>query len=225
MLIVTLVREQHRAPAGGKPPGVAANIREMLAIPALRWMLVVVALSQSGMMLINPQISLFLKDLVRNPAAVNRAVGLVIAAPALSSFLMATNWGRLGDQRGHAAVLGLALILAGIVIPWAWLATAVWQVFVIRLLMGAFTSAMNPSTHSAVAHCVPEQRTASAFSLLSSAQMLGSCAGPFLSGPLALSLGVRPLFPMTGLLLVLAGLASLRASALRGKSQAAGPAV
>jgi MFS family permease len=211
LFILFLVREEHTPPSEESRKGVAAGMRDFLAVPQIRWILVAVLLSQCGMMLINPQISLFVEELVRDPKDVNRMVGLVIAAPAFSSFLMAPLWGRWGDRRGHARMLALALGIAALVIPPASLATTVLHVFLIRFLMGGFTSALNPSTHAVVAHSVEEQRTAGAFSLLSSAQMLGACLGPFMSGPLAQSFGVRPLFPVTGVLLLGAAFAAFRA--------------
>jgi MFS transporter, DHA1 family, multidrug resistance protein len=219
-LILFLVQERHTRPVEAQRKGVAANVRELLAVPELRWMLLVVVCSQSGIMLVNPQISLFVRNLVQDPENVNRWAGAVTAAPALASFLMAPLWGRAGDRRGHAGVLGLALLGAALVIPWAGLARHIGDLIVIRLFMGAFTSAMNPSTHSVVAHSVEEHRTAGAFSLLSSAQMLGACIGPFSSGPLAASLGLRPLFPVTGALLFMASMAALRVRALRSVHRA-----
>jgi MFS family permease len=189
---------------------VRRNLRELLRIPQLRWMLLVVVCGHGGMMLINPQISLFVKELVPDPEQVNRLAGWVTAAPALSGFLMAALWGRWGDRRGHAGVLGGALVAAALVIPWAGWAAAWWQLLIVRFTMGAFTSALNPSTHAVVGHTVEERRTAGAFSLLSSAQMFGACAGPFLSGPLATAFGIRSLFPVTGALLLIGGLAALR---------------
>jgi MFS transporter, DHA1 family, multidrug resistance protein len=215
LLILVFVRERHSPPEKEDRKSLGAGIQEFLGVPELRWMLVVVILSQSGLMLVNPQISLFVQDLVADPGDVNRLVGLVIAAPALTSVLAAPLWGRAGDRKGHAGMLGLALLGAALVTPWAGLASAVWQIFLVRLLLGAFTSAMNPSTHSVVAHSVEEHRTAGAFSLLSSAQMLGACLGPFLSGPIAATVGVRPLFPVTGVLLLAASAAAFRARAAR----------
>lgn len=219
-LILVFVRERHTAPEPDERRGVAQNVQELIRVPALRWMLVVVVCSHAGMMLINPQISLFLRHLVRRPEELNRAVGLVIAAPALASFLMAPLWGREGDRRGPARVLGFALCGAGLTIPGAALAQHVWQIFLVRLVMGGFISALSPSTHAAVARCVPQNRTAGAFSLLSSAQMLGSCLGPFASGPIAATFGVRCLFPLTGLLLLLGSAAAVRAHAEAGVSPA-----
>ncbi len=214
LLIIFFVRERHQPPSEEERKGVADNVRELLRIPQLKWTLLVVLLSQSGMMLINPQISLFVEEIVPGREDLNRIVGLVIAAPALTSFLMAPVWGKLGDRRGHALVLGVALIGAGLAAPPAAWVQAAWQLILIRLAMGAFTSAMNPSTHSVVAHSVEERRTAGAFSLLSSAQMLGACLGPFASGPLAVAVGVRPLFPITGFLLLAAGVAAFRVFSL-----------
>lgn len=214
LLILVLVRERRAAPDPEQRKGVAANVRDLLAIPELRWMLVVVLCSQSGMMLINPQISLYVKDLVADPASVNRIAGFVAAAPAITSFLMATVWGRAGDRRGHAGVLGVALMGAAVVVPWAAFATHWGHLFLMRLGMGAFTAALNPSTHSVVAHRVHESRLGGAFSLLASAQMFGACIGPFLSGPLATTMGVRVLFPMTSLLLFAACAAAFRVRSL-----------
>ena len=100
LLILFLVRERHKGFAAHEHRGVATNIRELLKLPVLRWMLAAVACSQSGMMLVNPQISLFVKGLVPDPGSVNRLAGIVSAAPAFSSFVMSPLWGRLGDRKG-----------------------------------------------------------------------------------------------------------------------------
>lgn len=214
LLVAFLVREGER-PLESERKGVGDNLRELLALPVLRWTMIVVVLSQSGLMLINPQISLFVQDLSRSAAETNRAAGLVTAAPALSGFLLAPLWGRLGDRKGADAILGGALLGAALVAPWAALAGVWWHIGVVRLLMGGCTAAMNPSTHSVVAHAVDERRTAGAFSLLASAQMFGACCGPFLSGPLAVWLGVRPLFLISGVLLFGGALAAFRVRSLR----------
>ncbi len=219
ILVILLVREADNPNARANTPRFREGVRELLAIPKLRWMMAVVLFTQAGVMLINPQISLFLQELVSDRAHLNRAVGWVSTAPAISAFLLATVWGKWGDRRGHATVLGLALLGASLSAPWAAWSHAVWQVFLIRMAMGGFTSALNPLTNTSVAHCVTESRTAGAFSLISSAQMLGSCLGPFLSGPLAAQFGVRPLFVATSVLLAIAGCASLRAG--RGDAQPA----
>jgi MFS transporter, DHA1 family, multidrug resistance protein len=211
LLVLFLVRERHVAPERSQRVGIAAGLRELWAVPAIRWMLVVVLCSHGGMMLINPQLSLFVLELAGNRPDINRLVGLVIAAPAVLSFLAAPLWGRAGDRRGHARVLSFALLGGAILMPWAGLATAIWHLFALRFLLGAFTAGLNPSAHSAVAHSVDEGRTASAFSLLSSAQMLGACIGPFLSGPLAAGFGIRPLFLATGILFLGAAYAAGRA--------------
>jgi DHA1 family multidrug resistance protein-like MFS transporter len=218
-LILFLVHEPRETAEATAQKAGKSGFGDLLALPELRWMALLVLLCHSGLMLINPQVSLFVTELVRDPADVNRLVGLVIAAPALSSFLLAPIWGRAGDRRGHAGVLALALFGAALVVPWAAAVQGIGLLFVIRLAMGAFTAALNPAAHSAVAYSVEERRTAAAFSLLSSAQMLGACIGPFASGPLAAAFGIRPLFPITGILLLCSSLVALRVRALqRGRA-------
>jgi DHA1 family multidrug resistance protein-like MFS transporter len=214
LLIFWLVREQPRSPED-RPHGLAKNVRELLRLPALRWMMVVVICGHSALMLINPQISLFVRDLVGPSGQVDRIAGWVTAAPALAGFLMAPLWGRWGDERGHARVLSGALLGAAVLVPWAGWAAAWWHLLLVRFAMGGFTAALNPSAHSVAAHSVEEGRTAGAFSLLSSAQMLGACVGPFLSGPIATLIGVRPLFPITGVLLCCGAFAAYRVALLR----------
>jgi MFS family permease len=224
VLVATLVHEPPITPDPSAEGRGRSGFGDLLALPELRWMALLVLFCHSGLMLINPQISLFVTELVHDPAHVNRTVGLVIAAPALSSFVLAPIWGRVGDRKGHAGVLALALLGAAMVAPWAGLVHGIGLLFGIRLLMGAFTSALNPAAHSAVAHSVSERRTAAAFSLLSSAQMLGACIGPFASGPLATTFGIRPLFPVTGALLFCGSLVALRVRALQRAAQASGAA-
>ncbi len=215
LLVLVMVRERFQRSEEERPASVAAGIRELLALPVLRWLLVAALCTHGSLMLINPQITLFVRELVGDGEHLKRMAGLVTSAPALTSFLMAPVWGRAGDRRGHAGVLGVALLATGLLIPWASAVQSVWHLFAIRLVMGGFTSAANPSTHSIAAHSVPDHRTAGAFSLLSSAQMLGACLGPFASGPLATAFGVRSLFPVTGVLLLIASFAAFRVNALR----------
>lgn len=202
LLIYLLVHERQRDPAAdASRPTLREGIRELLTLPQLKWMMLVVVFSHSGQMLLNPQLSLFVRDLVGPAGDVNRLAGIVTAAPAVTSVVMSTVWGRLGDRRGHAAILSVALTAAAVIVPWGALATSWIHLVLLRLGMGAFASALNPSAHSAVAHRVPEEKLAGAYSLLASAQMLGACAGPLLSGYAATAFGVRPLFLLTSLLL------------------------
>lgn len=200
LLILFFVRETHKILDKEERPSVWQNVRELSGVPRLRWMMLTVVLSQCGMMLVNPQIPLFVQRLVGN-GPVDLWAGFVSSAPALSSVVLAPYWGHLGDRKGHATVLSLALVGAGFFMPWCALVNAAWQLMLLRFLMGGFTSALNPSTNSVAAHSVDASRTAGAFSLLSSAQMFGACVGPFASGPVATVLGIPALFPITGVLL------------------------
>lgn len=216
LLVLLMVREPPMpADAATRRVPVGEAIREFWRIPVVRHCIIAVLLCQCALMLVNPQLALFLKQILDDGPNLNRAVGWVIAAPALSSLLAAALWGRLGDRRGHALAWSFALTGAAFVSFPTALVAGVWSLFFARFCLGFFTAAFNPLSHSAVAHAVPQERTAGAFSMLSSAQMLGACIGPFASGPLATVMGIRPLFPAAGVCLLFAALAARRAAAGR----------
>lgn len=218
VLVLLFVREERQPDSHGPKRGPAPGYRELLALPAVRLTVLAVLLSHCGTMLVNPQIALLVRDLAPT-GDVERLAGLVSAAPAVGSLVMAAVWGRIGDRWGHAAVLGTAMLGAGLAAPWAAAVGAVWQLFLVRLTMGLFTSAVNPAGNSTIAHSVDERRNASAFALLASGQMLGNCVGPFLGGPLATAIGVRLLFPITGVLLVAGSIAALAVFRLHVRSR------
>lgn len=203
-LVIFLVQEKRQVDPEAHRAGYLQNFRMLAGMPRLRVLFGVIFLTQAGIMMINPQFALFVRDLAGRSRDLNTLVGALTAAPAVSGFLMAPFWGRQGDRRGHARMLGTALLGSGVIYPWGALAGSVWQLVLLRLGLGGFTCAVSPSAHSVVAHSVEEHRTASAFSLLASAQMLGSAAGPFVGGPLAAHFGIRSLFPITAALLLAA---------------------
>ena len=209
LLVVTLVREEFTPPPTEAKPGYYQSFRLLIGIPQLRQIFVVMALTQAGIMLLNPLFSLFVKELQVAAADLGKVAGLISAAPAITSVLAAPLWGRLGDQRGHARMLALALGIAALIYPWGYVATVWWHLFCLRLALGAFTAAISPSAHAIAAHSVEEHRTAGAFSVLSSAQMLGAAVGPFVGGPLASAIGIRSLFPVTAALLLAAAVGCL----------------
>lgn len=204
-LVLFLVREDHQPVSDEEGGTYLDNLRLFAGMPQLRTLFAVIFLTQAGIMLLNPQFALLIREITRNPADLNTMVGLVMAAPAVTSVLVAPIWGRQGDRRGHARVLGMALLGSGIIYPWGVFVTSVWQVFLLRLGLGGFTCAVSPAAHSVVARSVAEHQTARAFSLLASAQMLGAATGPFVGGPLAAHFGIRSLFPITAVLLLVAG--------------------
>lgn len=87
-------------------------------------------------------------------------------------------------------------------------ATNVWQLFFLRAVMG-LTSGYIPNAMALVASQVPRERSGWALSTLSTAQISGVIGGPLLGGFLADHVGLRAVFIITAILLVVSFLVTL----------------
>ncbi|MDU7017628.1 MAG: MFS transporter, partial [Enterobacter sp.] len=87
-------------------------------------------------------------------------------------------------------------------------ATNVWQLFILRAIMG-LTSGYIPNAMALVASQVPRERSGWALSTLSTAQISGVIGGPLLGGFLADHVGLRAVFIITAILLTVSFLVTL----------------
>ncbi len=99
-------------------------------------MLVTGMLLMFANMSIEPIITVYVAQIVPDPAHVTIVAGLVMSAAALGSILSASRLGKLADRIGHwTVIIGCLLVCAGLLIPQAFV-TAGWQLVVLRFLMG-----------------------------------------------------------------------------------------
>lgn len=110
----------------------------------------VIAMLATGMLLmfanmsIEPIITVYVQQLVADPAQVTVVAGFVMAGAALGSILSASWLGKLADRIGHWTVIVLCLgVCAGLLVPQAFV-TAGWQLIVLRFLMGLALGGLLP---------------------------------------------------------------------------------
>ncbi|MBI3944499.1 MAG: MFS transporter [Armatimonadetes bacterium] len=189
------------------------NLGMLRTVPALRATFMVMFVTQIGLMVIQPVLALFIRDLAGGSEGLLRTkVGVVFSMPGLAAVVAAPLWGRRGDRIGHRTTLAMALLGAGVLyLPQAWAQTAT-QLAAMRFFVGLCMAGVSPSAHSVVASSVASNRTAAALSLLSMAQWSGSVAGPLLGGLISSHLGARPIFLITAVLLLCSGTGALRAA-------------
>jgi DHA1 family multidrug resistance protein-like MFS transporter len=117
--------------------------------------------------------------------------GLTFSVTFLVSAIVSPMWGSLADRKGQAdaaarlAGMAIAILLQAF-------ATNVWQLFILRAVMG-LTSGYIPNAMALVASQVPRERSGWALSTLSTAQ-IGVIGGPLLGGFLADHVGLRAVF-------------------------------
>ena len=148
-----------------------------------------------------PFLPLYVSQLgVTSHEALSMWSGLTFSVTFLVSAIVSPMWGSLADRKGRKLMLLRASLQA--------FATNVWQLFFLRAVMG-LTSGYIPNAMALVASQVPRERSGWALSTLSTAQISGVIGGPLLGGFLADHVGLRAVFIITAILLVVSFLVTL----------------
>ncbi|WP_034912678.1 multidrug efflux MFS transporter [Erwinia sp. 9145] len=134
--------------------------------------------------------------------------GLIFSVTFMISAIVSPMWGSLADRKGRKLMLLRASLGMGIVIFLQAFVTNVWQLFLLRALMG-LTSGYIPNAMALVAGQVPRERSGWALSMVSTAQICGVIMGPMMGGFLADKVGLRAVFFITAALLLISFLVTL----------------
>lgn len=149
-----------------------------------------------------PFLPLYVEQLgVTDPSSLTLWSGLIFSVTFMVSAIVSPMWGSLADRKGRKLMLLRASLGMGIVIFLQAFVTDVWQLFLLRALMG-LTSGYIPNAMALVATQVPRERSGWAMSMVTTAQICGVIMGPMMGGFLADWVGLRAVILITsGLLL------------------------
>lgn len=149
-----------------------------------------------------PFLPLYISQLgVTSHEALSMWSGLTFSVTFLISAIVSPLWGSLADRKGRKLMLLRASLGMAIAILLQAFATNVWQLFMLRGIMG-LTSGYIPNAMALVASQVPRERSGWALSTLATAQISGVIGGPLMGGFIADHVGLRPVFFITAILLV-----------------------
>jgi DHA1 family multidrug resistance protein-like MFS transporter len=167
-------------------------------------MLLILSLVQFANSVIMPVLALFIQVLNGHSEGAATMAGLELGITGIASACSAAFAGRMSDKYGHRRVLFIsALASAFLYFPQA-AVTNVWQLLILRGLMGLFFGGIIPSANALISQLIPEGRKGVAYGLVSSISSLGFAAGPIVGALIAALLSTRAVFLVTGLILLVA---------------------
>lgn len=166
-------------------------------------------LVMAGMTMISPFLALYLKsDLgLADDHEIGVWAGLIFAANFVTSFLFQPLWGKLSDRYGRKIMLLRSGFGMAVVIIAMGFAQTPMHMLLLRMANGVI-SGFSPAAVSLVSASTPKERMGFAMGTLQSGGTAGVILGPFLGGLMADSFGFRPIFYITGSLLLLASVLS-----------------
>jgi len=210
-LATTFLIKETPKPAGHakrKPSGGWSSIPDKRPLIA---MLVTGLLLMVANMSIEPIITVYVAELVRDRTQVTLVSGVVMSVAALGSILAAPRLGKLADRVGHWNVIIGALVVSGLLLIPQGLVTSAWQLVVLRFLMGLALGGLLPCIASVIRHNAPTEMAGTVLGYSTSSQYAGQVVGPLIGGFIGGHFGMRLVFLGTSVLMMLgAGFNGLR---------------
>ena len=155
--------------------------------------------------LVMPFMALYVEQLGAPKNKVEWYAGLAVALSALASALIAPVWGRLADRYGRKPMMVRASLVMTFTMGGLAFVPNVFWLLVLRILNGLFAGYV-PNSTALIASQAPKNRSGYALGTLSTGVVGGSLVGPLLGGVLAEVLGIRQVFLLVGLILLICNL-------------------
>ncbi|WP_181873089.1 MFS transporter [Fontibacillus phaseoli] len=205
MLALLFVREKFDREEAAHTPQVSVlqGFIELSKTPQLTALFAVTFLLQFAMLSPMSLLPLYVEKLHGVATDVPFWAGFVTAVTGISNMVTSPVLGRFSDKVGAHRILTFSLIgAAATLIPQAFV-QSVWQLILIRFLMGIFMGGLLPSVNALIRFYTPDGMESRAFgfnsSTLALGNMLGSLVGGFLSG----FIGIEGIFIISGILLLI----------------------
>lgn len=152
---------------------------------------------------VEPIITVYVTQLSKSASHVALLAGMTFSASGLANIIAAPRLGKLSDRIGAQKVILVALIAAGLLfIPQAFVQNP-WQLMGLRFLLGLAAGGLIPSVNILVKKITPDALTGRVFGFNMSAGYLGTFAGSVLGGQVAAWFGIRDVFFITSVLLLI----------------------
>lgn len=128
--------------------------------------------------------------------------GAVFGITFLVAGIMAPIWGKMADKKGKkmmAIRAGFAIGIGYLIISYV---TDAWQLLLGRAFLG-FANGFYPAAMTMVSLSVAERQLGKALGIFQTGLIVGNVAGPFLGGLVENMVGMRPVFFISGIAVIL----------------------
>ena len=166
-------------------------------------MLLTTMLIQLGNFSISPILSLYIRQLMHYHGPVTIVSGIIASLPGFSTLIAAPRLGALGDKIGMEKILMFGMLAAAAVyLPMAFTVN-VWQLGILRFLIGITNAALLPAVQALLAKDSPASATGRIFSYNQSFQALGNVSGPLVGSVVSGIWNYNSVFISTALIIFL----------------------
>lgn len=204
VLAMLFVRESFDREEAAHVPQISIlqGFMELNKTPQLTALFAVTFLLQFAMLSPMSLLPIYVEHLHGIAANVPFWAGMVTAATGISNMITSPVLGRVSDKIGAHRILTYCLIgAAATLIPQAFV-QSVWQLIIVRFMLGIFMGGLLPSVNALIRHYTPDGMESRAFGFNSSTLALGNMLGALIGGFLSGYIGIEGIFIISGVLLL-----------------------
>lgn len=204
VLALLFVREKFDREEASHTPQISVmqGFVELNKTPQLTALFAVTFLLQFAMLSPMSLLPLYVEKLHGGPEDVTFWAGLVTAVTGISNMVTSPVLGRISDKLGAHRILTFSLVgAAATLIPQAFV-HSIWQLILIRFLMGIFMGGLLPSVNALIRFYTPDGMESRAFGFNSSTLALGNMLGSLIGGFMSGFFGIEGIFVVSGILLL-----------------------
>jgi MFS transporter, DHA1 family, multidrug resistance protein len=206
--ILVMLTTEYKMSDGKKGTKSSYTSKEVLAHivknPLLLSVLLISTLIQIAHFSIQPILSLYVNEIHGHE---NLALysGIAFSAAGLGNLMMARQWGKIADKIGYVKILITLLFMAAIVYLPGGFVTSIWQLVIIRFLLGIAIGGIVPVRVAYIRQEAPISMQGEVLGYNTSLRFLGNVIGPVMGGMVAGYFGFSAVFIITSLLLLISG--------------------
>lgn len=200
IVVAVMVHERFTRPvSSASSKSIWSETQSLLSISIFPVLISVIFLIQLGGTVVMPVLPLFIADLSSSQNAAT-ASGIVLGATGAVSALSALAIGRMSDRIGPTRILPICMLGAAVsFFPQAFV-QQVWQLLLLRMILGIFLGGLMPTANALVASTVPAERRGAAFGLTATSTAMANAVGPMAGAGVTTYWGMRSVFLVTGAL-------------------------
>ena len=199
-------------------------IQHIIRHPVLLTVLLISALIQMAHFSIQPILSLYVSEL-HGPENLALFAGIAFSAAGLGNLMMARQWGNIADRYGYIKILVFLLFIAGIIYLPGGFVTNMWQLVLIRFILGISIGGIIPVRIAYIRQEAPIAMQGEVLGYNTSLRFLGNVIGPAMGGIISGYFGFSAVFVSTSILLIISALILLAAMNRHPKTAFAGKSV
>ncbi len=198
LVITFTVKESFVPPEKKDRSSLKEDFQMIFSSKELLKLFFVTVMIQFALFSIVPVLPIYISQLVQSEGAkVALWAGIVQAAMGIANVFASPQLGRLGDRFGSQKVLLFALLGAAILFIPQGLVWTVWQLVVLRFLLGLSLGGLLPSVNALLRRATPSHMVSRVYGYNNSFVSIGSMLGPMIGGFMAGYVSINGVFFMT----------------------------